>query len=129
MLRSAVFGIVEQRGTLLDVLRLLTDEAFREQTVLRMSNDVVRAFWQKEFATWNKAYRTEAVSSVTNKLMPFLTSLQLRAITSDPGGRSLDLRSVMDEERILIMNLSRGRPGRRPGTPEIGRASCRERVL
>jgi type IV secretory pathway TraG/TraD family ATPase VirD4 len=111
VLRSAVFAIVEQQGTLLDVLRLLMDEAFRDQAVLRTSNDIVRAFWQREFATWNKTYRTEAVSSVTNKLMPFLTSRQLRAITSDDRSRSLDLRSVMDAERILIINLSRGRLG------------------
>ena len=44
----------------------------------------------------------------TNKLMPFLTSRQLRAITSPNGRPSLDLRRVMDEQKILIVNLSRG---------------------
>src|SRR5438094_7711856 len=43
--------------------------------------------------------------------MPFLTSRQLRAITTGPAKRSLDLRRVMDEGRILIVNLSRGRLG------------------
>jgi hypothetical protein len=78
---------------------------------MRVSDDVVRSFWNNEFATWNSQYRTEAVSSVTNKLMPFLTSRQLRAITSGFPGRSLDLLKVMDEQRILIVNLSRGRLG------------------
>src|SRR5213080_4118162 len=51
-----------------------------EQVVARVEDEVVRSFWQNEFANWTAAYRTEAVSSVTNKLLPFLTSRQLRAI-------------------------------------------------
>ncbi|MFV0443898.1 MAG: type IV secretory system conjugative DNA transfer family protein [Planctomycetaceae bacterium] len=111
LLRYAVFTIVERQGTLLDVLRLLTDKAFRDQIVLRIEDDVVRAFWQNEFAHWNTQYRTEAVSSVTNKVLPFVTNRQLRAITCSPSTKSLDLRETMDHGRILIANLSRGRLG------------------
>ena len=111
LLRYAVFVAVEQQGTFLDMLRLLTDKAFRDTIVAKVSDDVVRAFWQIEFASWNAQYRTEAVSSVTNKLLPFLTSRQLRAITTGSATRSLDLRRVMDEQQILIVNLSRGRLG------------------
>jgi type IV secretory pathway TraG/TraD family ATPase VirD4 len=102
---------VEQQGTLLDMLRLLTDPAYRDRAVTRVADPVVRSFWMNEFATWNATYRTEAVSSVTNKLMPFLSSRRLRAIVSGETKRSLDLRQVMDEKRILIVNLSRGRLG------------------
>jgi len=111
LLRSAVFTTIEQNGTPLDMLRLLTDKLYRDRVVLRVSDDVVRSFWINEFATWNSQYRTEAVSSVTNKLIPFLTSRQLRAITSGTNKQSLDLRRVMDEQQILIINLSRGRLG------------------
>src|SRR5438105_5821587 len=90
------------------MLRLLTDKAYRDTIVARVSDEVVRSFWTNEFATWNAQYRTEAVSSVTNKLLPFLTSRQLRAITTGPARQSLDLRRVMDEQKILIVNLSRG---------------------
>src|SRR5205823_914014 len=79
-----------------------------DAAVVKVSDDVVRSFWTNEFASWNAPYRTEAVSSVTNKLMPFLTSRQLRAITAGPAKQSLDLRRVMDEQQILIVNLSRG---------------------
>src|SRR5258708_23591662 len=89
--------------------RLLTEKAYRDAAVLKVSDEVVRSFWTNEFATWNAQYRTEAVSSVTNKLMPFLTSRQLRAITSGSSRPSLDLRRVMDEQRILIVNISRRR--------------------
>jgi len=108
LLRYSVFVAVEQQGTLLDMLKLLTDKGYRDSVVLRVSDEVVRSFWTQEFASWNTQYRTEAVSSVTNKLMPFLTSRQLRAIIAGTGKASLDLRRVMDEEKILIVNLSRG---------------------
>jgi hypothetical protein len=111
LLRYAVFTIIERQGTLLDVLRLLTDKAYRDQTVLHVKDEVVRAFWQNEFASWNTQYRTEAVSSVTNKIMPFVTNRRLRTITCSPAKQSLDLRKVMDEGRILIARLSRGRLG------------------
>jgi len=111
LLRYAAFVAVEQHGTLIDMLHLLTDKGFRDQTVARVSDDLVRSFWQDEFASWNAAYRTEAVSSVTNKLMPFLTSRQLRAITTGTSKQSLDLRKVMDAGQLLVINLSRGQIG------------------
>jgi hypothetical protein len=111
LLRYAVFATVEEGGTLLDLLKLLTDETIRERMVGRIQDDVVRSFWINEFAGWNNQYRTEAVSSVTNKIMPFLTNRHLRAITSGASKAALNLRQVMDQEQILIINISRGRLG------------------
>ena len=111
LLRYAVFATVEQQGTLHSMLRLLTDATYRDQSVPRIQDDVVRSFWENEFRTWNTQYRTEAVSSVTNKIMPFLTNRHLRAITASDSRQSLDLRRVMDEEQILVINISRGRLG------------------
>jgi type IV secretory pathway TraG/TraD family ATPase VirD4 len=110
LLRNAVFAVVEQQGTLVTLLRLLTDAAFRERFVPGIRDDVVRAFWQHEFAGWSKPYRTEAVAAITNKVQPFLTNTSVRAIVSQTG-RSLDLRRVMDEGKILIVNLSKGKVG------------------
>lgn len=111
LLRYSVYVTVEQGGTLLDLLMLLTDKGYRESAILRVRDDVVRSFWLNEFASWAAPYRTEAVSSVTNKLMPFLTSSRMRAITAAACPYSLDLRRVMDEEKILIASISRGRLG------------------
>lgn len=109
-LRNAVFATVEQGGTLLSLLRLLNDEAYRERFVPRIRDDVVRAFWTQEFAGWNRLYRTEAVAAITNKIQPFLTNTSVRAIVSQEGP-SLDLRQVMDEGKVLIVNLSKRRVG------------------
>ncbi|MBI2808179.1 MAG: type IV secretory system conjugative DNA transfer family protein [Planctomycetes bacterium] len=111
LLRCSIFMAVEQNGTFMETLRVLTDKAYRDTAIVQLSDEVVRAFWQGEFASWSASYRTEAIASVTNKLMPFLTSRQLRAIMSGSAKQSLNLRHVMDEQKILIVNLSRGRLG------------------
>lgn len=109
-LRNAVFATVEQGGNLFAVMRLLGERTFREQMVARIRDHVVRSFWMHEFAGWSDNYRTEAVAAIQNKIRPFLTNTNIRAIVSQPGS-SLDLRQVMDDGRVLIVNLSKGRVG------------------
>ena len=109
-LRNAVFATVEQGGTLGTVLRLLSDQPFRERFVATIRDDLVRSFWSHEFAHWNDRYRTEAVAAIQNKIRPFLTNRSLRAIVGH-SQRSLDFRHIMDDEQVLIVNLSKGRIG------------------
>ena len=109
-LRNAVFAVVEQGGTLLSLLRLVADEAYRNRTVAGIRDEVVRSFWMDEFAHWNDRYRTEAAAAIQNKIRPFLTNRQLRAIVSQED-KSLNLRRIMDDGQVLIVNLSKGRIG------------------
>jgi hypothetical protein len=109
-LRNAVFATVERGGNLLSVMQLLGEKACREQVVPLIRDPIVRSFWLHEFASWSDNYRTEAVAAIQNKLRPFLTSTNIRAIVSQPG-RSLNLRDVMDRGQVLIVNLSKGRLG------------------
>ena len=109
-LRNAVFAIVEQRGTMLELMRLLAERSFRELLVPKIRDDVVRSFWQHEFANWDDRYRVEAVAAIQNKIRPFLTNRTMRAIVSQPD-RSLNLREIMDQGKVLIVNLSKGRVG------------------
>lgn len=109
-LRNSVFAIVEQQGNLLSLVQLLGDSQYREQLVPRIEDDIVRGFWQHEFARWSIAYRTEAVAAIQNKIRPFLTNTNMRAIVTHKS-KSLDLREVMDAGGILIVNLSKGRIG------------------
>jgi hypothetical protein len=109
-LRNAVFAIVEHGGNLLDVMRLLGEKAYRERTVIRIQDEVARSFWLNEFASWSDNYRTEAVAAIQNKVRPFLSNRIVRAILTAPGA-GLNLRKVMDDGKILIVNLSKGRIG------------------
>jgi hypothetical protein len=111
ILRNALLAPVEQpQPTLFDVPRLLVDTAFRRQAVSRVRDDLVRSFWQNEFAGWNDRYRTEAIAPVQNKLGQFLTSPLLRPVFAW-SNTSLDVRRVMDTGKILLVNLSHGRLG------------------
>lgn len=109
-LRNAVFAAVEQQGNLVTVLKLLADRTFRQQFVPKIRDEIVRGYWEHEFARWPEAYRTETIASIQNKIRPFVINSHMRAIVSE-SNQSLDLRSIMDSGRILIVNLSKGRVG------------------
>jgi hypothetical protein len=111
ILRNVLLALVEQpQATLLDVPRMLVDDAFRRHVVSHLSDQLVREFWRSEFAGWHDRYRTEAIAPIQNKVGQFLTSPLLRQVFA-PSRRSLDLRQVMDGGKVLLVNLSHGRLG------------------
>jgi len=111
ILRNVLLALVEQpQTTLLDVPRMLGEEAFRRQVVSRLSDPLVRAFWQNEFAGWHDRYRVEAIAPIQNKVGQFLTSPLIRHVFASPRN-ALDIRSVMDTGKILLVNLSHGQLG------------------
>ena len=96
ILRNVLLALVEQpQATLLDVPRMLVDEAFRRHVVSHLSDELVREFWRSEFAGWHDRYRTEAIAPIQNRVRQLLTSPLLRQVFA-PSKRSLDLRQVMD---------------------------------
>lgn len=106
-LQNAVFASVEDAGNLKSVMQLLGEKSYREQKVPHIRDEVVRSFFIHEFAGWSDNYRTEAVAAIQNKIRPFLTNTFIHAIVSHPG-KSIDLRRIMDEGKILIVNLRKG---------------------
>lgn len=111
ILRNALLALLEAPGTsLVSVLRLLSDIRYRQQLTARLTDPVVRAFWQQEFARMPAKLRLEAIAPIQNKIGHFASSPLLRNIIGQPESR-LDLRAVMDEGKVLIVNLSKGRIG------------------
>lgn len=111
ILRNSLLTLVEQpESTLLDINRLLLHDAYRKTAVSRVSNELVRSFWIDEFAKWKPGDRTQYIASLQNKLGAMLSSPQCQVILGQPRGK-LHLRPIMDEGRILIVNLSKGRTG------------------
>ncbi len=92
------------------VMKLLGEKSFREQIVPHIRDEIVRSFWMHEFAGWSDNYRTEAVAAIQNKIRPFLTNTNIRNIVSNPR-HSINLRNIIDEGKVLIVNLSKGRLG------------------
>jgi len=111
ILRNVLLALVEQPdATLLDVPRMLADQLFRRRVVSRLSDPLVRSFWENEFAGWHDRYRVEAIAPIQNKVGQFLTSPLIRHVFASPRN-SLDIRQAMDSGKILLVNLSHGRLG------------------
>lgn len=109
--RCALFALMEYGdATLPDILRLLTDTAFRGKVLKKVSNPQVKEFWQKEFPKYSYIYQREAVAPIQSKVGAFLADPRLyRMLTNPPV--DLHIRKLMDERKILIVNLSKGRLG------------------
>ncbi len=111
ILRNAVLAILDYPGsTLLAVTRMLSDKAFRKKVIEKIQDPVVKSFWVNEFAGYADKFASEAVSPIQNKVGQFLSSSLIRNIVGQVKS-SVDVRKVMDEGKILILNLSKGRIG------------------
>jgi len=88
----------------------LTDKDFRAEIISKVKNQQVREFWFSEFEKYSAYLKTEAVSPILNKMGQFLTSFPLRNIVGQKDN-TFDLRKVMDEGKILIVNLAKGKIG------------------
>jgi hypothetical protein len=99
--------------TLLDLPRLLVDDAYRKRLLATCADPVVRAFWLREFAEYESRYQTEAVSPIQNKIGTLLSPPILRNIIGQKRS-TIDIASIMNSGRILIVNLSKGRLGEAP---------------
>jgi hypothetical protein len=97
-------------ATMLGITRMLTDKNFRKDVIKEIKDPVVKAFWVTEFASWNDKFANEAVAPVLNKVGAFTANPLIRNIIGQPKSK-LDLREIMDEGKILIVNLSRGQIG------------------
>ncbi|MCU0679176.1 MAG: type IV secretion system DNA-binding domain-containing protein [Planctomycetes bacterium] len=111
ILRNAILAILDYPGsTLLAVTRMLSDKAFRKKVVEKIQDPVVKSFWVNEFAGYANNFASEAVSPIQNKVGQFLSSSLIRNIVGQVKS-TIDMRKVMDEGKILILNLSKGRIG------------------
>jgi len=111
ILRNTILAILDYPGsTLLGVTRMLSDKNFRKKVVEKIKDPVVKSFWVNEFAGYAASFASEAVSPIQNKVGQFLSSSLIRNIVGQVKS-SIDPREVMDQGKILILNLSKGRIG------------------
>lgn len=111
ILRNAILAILDYPGsTLLAVTRMLSDKAFRKKVIEKIQDPVVKAFWVQEFAGYADKFASEAVSPIQNKVGQFLSSALIRNIVGQVKS-AIDMRDIMDNNKILILNLSKGRIG------------------
>lgn len=108
ILRYTILSLLEYPGsTMLDITRLLTDSKFQKDVVSHVTDPVVMNFWTKEYASWNEKFRTEAVAPILNKVGAFTANPIIRNVVGQPNS-GFNVRQIMDEGKILVINLSRG---------------------
>jgi len=111
LLRNAILALLEYPGsTLLGIMRMLVDKEYRKKVVAKVQDPVVKSFWTEEFAKYPDRFMAEAVAPIQNKVGQFLTAPLIRNIVGQTKS-AIDMRKVMDEGKILIMNLSKGAIG------------------
>jgi hypothetical protein len=111
ILRYSLLALLEYpNSTMLDITRILTDKKFRQEVLQHVTDPVVKNFWDVEFASWNDKFAAEAVAPVLNKVGAFTANPLVRNIIGQPKS-SFNIRQIMDERKILIVNLSRGLVG------------------
>jgi len=111
ILNNSILALLEVPGsTLLGVNRLLSDPEWREKIVNQIKDPIVKSFWVKEFARYTQRYEVEATAAIQNKIGQFISTPLIRNIIGQERS-TIDIRQAMDEEKILIMNLSKGKIG------------------
>lgn len=111
ILQNVLLALLEYPGsTLLDVNRMLTNKPFRAAVIEKITDPIVRSFWTEEFATYTDRYTQEATPAIQNKVGQFVANPLVRNIVGQPKS-TFDLRKMMDERKIFIVNLSKGRMG------------------
>jgi hypothetical protein len=113
ILTNTVATVMEAQGTtLLAVPRMLTDRNYRKFILKQVSDPILYKFWEEEFAQMSENNRllSEAVSPIQNKVGRFISSAVTRNIVGQVKS-TIDLREIMDNKKILLVNLAQGRLG------------------
>lgn len=108
ILNNTLLALLEiPDSTLLGVNRMLADKDYRQNIVDRLTDPVVKAFWMTEFARYDARFRAEAVAPIQNKVGQFVSNPLIRNIIGQTKSK-LNLREILDNEKIFIVNLSKG---------------------
>lgn len=111
ILRNVILTLLEAPGaTLVDILSLLSNVEYRKKIVRELKDPVLKDFWEKEYAKMPDRLKAEAISPIQNKVGQFVTSKMIRNIIGRTKS-SIDLEQIMNEGKILILNLSQGKLG------------------
>lgn len=108
ILRYTILALLDRpETTMLDITRMLTDKQFRKETLSYCTDTVVLQFWNVEFASWTDKFQAEAIAPVLNKVGAFTANPVIRNIIGQPKS-TFNIRQIMDEGKILVVNLSKG---------------------
>jgi len=111
ILTNALLALIEYPNTtLLSVNRMLADKTYRDKVIENVKDPAVKAYWVDEFNNYTERFAAEALPAIQNKIGQFTGNPLIRNIIGQPKS-SFDVRKMMDEKKILLVNLSKGLVG------------------
>ncbi len=111
ILNNSILALLECPGsTLLGINRMLSDPDYRKKIVDKITDPIVKAFWVQEFARYTQRLEVEATAAIQNKVGQFISAPLIRNIIGQTQS-AIDMRKIMDERKILIANISKGKIG------------------
>ena len=101
----------EAQYTILDGLKLLSDDPFRKDVLKKVSDPYLLEWWARDFGRWHQQYKAEALAPVQTRLSYYASSKRARAILGQRRS-TIDLRKVIHEGGVLLVSTSQGTVGR-----------------
>ncbi|NQU99466.1 MAG: type IV secretion system DNA-binding domain-containing protein, partial [Parcubacteria group bacterium] len=100
----------EEQGTIVEIPRMFSDQEFADGWIKKLDDPVVRAFWEKEMAKTSDFHKSEMLGYLVSKVGKFVENEMMRNIMGQ-NKSAFDLRDIMDNEKVLLVNLSKGKTG------------------
>jgi len=100
----------ENPGTLIDIVRLFTDDDFQKKWVEKVTNPIVKSFWENQMAKTGAREKQEMIPFFASKFGAFITNSTMRNIIGQTHS-AFNFREVMDNQKILLVSLSKGSIG------------------
>lgn len=111
LLRNAILALMESKdATILGIMRVLANKEFRKKIVSKINDPIVKSFWVDEYSKYTGSFQVEAINPIQNKVGQFSSTPLIRNIIGQVKS-SINIRDIMDNRKILLLNLSKGRIG------------------
>ena len=111
ILNNTILALLEYPdSTLLGINRMMSVKSYRNKVVANLKDPIVKSFWVDEFAKYADRFATEATAAIQNKVGQFSSNNVIRNIIGQVHSK-FDVRKIMDEGKILIVNVSKGKIG------------------
>ena len=108
VLRQTTLALLDSPGTtVFSIMKMLSDKNYRQAIVSRIEDSVVKNFWVNEFAAWSEKYDNEAITPLLNKVGQLVSTNLIRNIIGQPVN-TFNIRTIMDEQKILLVKLNKG---------------------
>lgn len=110
-IRNAMLTIMSKPGgTFIEIVRILTDAKFVEEMLPHVQDPIVRRYWTDQIAQTSDFHKSEVLDYIVSKFGRFITNKTMRNIIGQSES-AFDVRKIMDEQKILLVNLSKGKLG------------------